>query len=67
MDATAEIGAGLINLDRAAAVLSLSGSHHDCAPGGASLASFTGEVLAGFEKDVTVLPLESPQGITLAQ
>jgi hypothetical protein len=41
MDATAEIGAGLINLDRASAVISLSGSHPDCAPGGASLASLT--------------------------
>src|SRR6266545_315756 len=39
MDAPAKIGDGLVNLERAAAVLSLSGSHRDGAPSGAALAS----------------------------
>src|SRR5262249_33086270 len=38
MDAPPEIGDGLVNLDRAAAVLSLRGSHRGCVPGGAALA-----------------------------
>jgi len=38
MNAPAEIGAGPADLDRAAAVLSLSGSHRGYVPGGAALA-----------------------------
>jgi hypothetical protein len=38
MNAPAKTGAGLVNLDRAAAVLYLSGSHRGCVTGDAALA-----------------------------